>query len=277
MDNASAAADPGGTPAVARPVGSVRAALLVVEGLWAWYRRNWRATVVSSVVQPVLYLLALGFGFGSQVRPGEATQGLPYLAYLAPALLVAGAVQNAAGESTHPVLSSFKWARTYWGIIATPISPGQLVAGQLLWIALRLLTSGAAYLVVAALFGALTGPGVLLSLVFAVLAGMAFSAPLVAYSASVRDEGQGFNAVFRFVVVPMTLFAGTYFPVSQLPVWVWPLAWVTPLWHGTELARAAAFESMSPLPTLGHLAYLLAVLAVGVLLTRRQFTRRLLV
>ncbi|KAA2266148.1 ABC transporter permease [Solihabitans fulvus] len=258
-------------------VGSWRATWLVIEGLWTWYRRSWRATVVSSVLQPVLMLLALGFGFGSQVQPGDATGGLRYVAYLAPALLVSGAIQNAGGESTYPVLSAFKWQKTYWGVVATPISPGQLLSGQLLWIALRLLGSGAVYLAIAALFGAVTGPGVLLSLLFAVLAGMAFCAPVVAFSASRDDDGQGFAGLFRFVVMPMTLFAGTFFPISQLPAWVRPLAWLTPVWHGNELARGAAFGTLRPLATLGHVGYLVALLVAGALLACRLFRRRLAV
>jgi lipooligosaccharide transport system permease protein len=261
--------------ATGRVVGPVRAALLVVEGMWVWYRRNWRATAVSSVLQPVLMLLALGVGFGSQVRPGTATGDLPYVVYLAPALLAMSAVQNAAGESTYRVLSAFKWQRTYWGITTTPITPGELLGGQLLWIALRLLFSGAAYLVVATMLGAVRGPGMLVSLLFAVLTGMAFSAPVVAFSAGITGEGQEFNGLFRFVVLPMTLFAGTFFPVSQLPMVIRPLAWATPLWHGTELARGAAFGTLHWWPAAGHTAYLVGLLTLGALLARRRFRARL--
>ncbi len=257
--------------------GTPRAVALVVEGMWAWYRRNWRSSVVSSVLQPVLYLVALGFGFGSQVRAGEATLGLPYVQYLAPALLVASAVQTAAFESTYPVLSAFKWQRTYLGITATPISSSQLVAGQLTWITLRLAVSSAAFLLVAALLGALTGPGVLLSLVFALLTAMAFAAPVIAYAATIDGEGQQFNMIFRFVVLPMTLFAGTFFPTDDLPGWVRPLVWITPLWHGTELSRDAAFGSLQFLPTLGHVAFLVGLLVVGAHFARRNFLRRLAV
>ena len=98
------------------------AALRVVEGLWIWYRRNWRATVVSSMLQPLLMLVAFGVGFGSLIdssaRAAQATGGMPYLMYLAPALLAVSAVQTAAFESSYPILSSFKWRRTYEGIAA---------------------------------------------------------------------------------------------------------------------------------------------------------------
>ncbi len=260
-----------------RVVHPLWASVLIIEAFWTWYKRNWRSSVTSSVLQPVLYLVALGIGFGSQVEPSATTLGLPYVQYLAPALLVASALQTVSFDSTYPILSGFKWQRVYIGMAATPITAGQIAAGQLIWIALRLALTSAVFLLVATLLGAVTGPGVLLSLVFAVLAAMAFAAPVVAYSATVDGEGQQFNVIFRFIVMPMTLFAGTYFPVDQLPVWVRPLAWITPLWHGTELSRAAALGGLEPWPTIGHLAFLLAMLAVGCHLTRRNFIRRLAV
>jgi lipooligosaccharide transport system permease protein len=252
-----------------------RAALLVVEGFWIWYRRNWRATLISSVLQPLLFLLAFGVGLGTLVVSSEAIGGVPYLVYLAPALLAMAAVQNAALESTWPIVAGFKWQRTYEAVIATPVTSGQLLAGQLLWIALRLLFSAAAYLAVIALFGGITGWGALGSLVFAVLCGMAFSAPVVALAAATDRADSVFTALFRFVVLPMTLFSGTFFPVSQLPQWGQVLAWVSPLWHGTELARGAALGTLRPLPAAGHVAYLGVLLAIGVLLARWRFAKRL--
>ncbi|HEU0127856.1 MAG TPA: ABC transporter permease, partial [Pseudonocardiaceae bacterium] len=110
-----------------------RATLLVVEGRWIWYRRNWRATAISSLLQPLLFLVAFGIGFGSLIgtsdRAVQFTGGVSYLAYLAPALLVIGAVQTAAFESSYPILSAFKWQRTYWAVTATPVTSGQLAGG----------------------------------------------------------------------------------------------------------------------------------------------------
>ncbi|MCP3800952.1 ABC transporter permease [Allokutzneria sp. A3M-2-11 16] len=260
-----------------RVVGSVRASLLVVEGLWMWYRRNWRATVFSSVVTPILFLLSLGLGLGTQIRAGAVPGGSTYIAFLAPALLVSAAVQNAAMDSTYPILSAFKWQKTFWGIVSTPVTPGQILGGRFLWLAARLLFSGVAFMVVAAFFGGVQGPSVIVSLLVSVLAGLAFAAPIVAFAATIENEGQQFNLLFRFVVMPMTLFAGTFFPVSQLPVFVQPLAWITPLWHGTELSRGAAFGTLEVLPALGHLAYLLVWVVVGLVLARKYFRVRLTV
>lgn len=256
-------------------VGSVRASLLVVEQNWTWYRRNWKATLFSSVGLPVLYLLAMGLGFGSQVRAGSVPGGLTYVAYLAPALLPTGAVQTAAGECTFPILSGFEWSKIFLGITATPITPAQLVAGELVWVGTRLVVSGVAFLVVAAAVGAVTGPGILLSLVFGVLTGLAFAAPLISFSAVVDSNGTAFNVVFRFVVVPMSLFAGTFFPISQLPAWVRPVAWFTPLWHGTELARGAELGGLQWGSALLHIGFLVLLFAIGTWLACWRFRVRL--
>lgn len=259
---------------IGRVPGRVRATLLVTESFWVWYKRNWRATAVSTVVQPVLFLVALGLGFGSQVQPGAATGGLRYLEYLAPALLTATAVQIGAFESSYPVLGGFKWQSQFIAMAATPVTAAQIAIGTLTWTAIRIVGAGVVYLVVAAVLGALTGPAVILSLPTAVLTGMAVAAPVAAYSATLKSEAP-FSGLFRFIVLPMTLFAGTFFPVDTLPVWIRPLAWITPLWHGTEVARGVSFGWLELWPTVGHLAYLLALLGVGLWLTARHFRIRL--
>ena len=252
---------------------------LLVEHYWTWYRRNWRATAVSSVLQPLLFLLAFGVGFGSLIegtgRAAEATDGAEYLVWLAPALLAVSAVQSAAFESTYPVLSGFKWQRVYHAMVAGPISPAQVAAAHLSWVSLKLAGSGAIYIAVIAAFGGVRSPGIVVSLLAAVLTGAAVASLITAFSATLTNEGAAFATLFRFVVIPMTLFSGTFFPVDRLPGWVQPLAWVSPLWHGTELARAAALDRWDPRPAWGHLGYLLVLLAVGAWLAMRLFDRRL--
>lgn len=255
----------------------LRNALLRVEGHWVWYKRYWLTTAVFSVLQPVAFLAAIGIGFGSQVRPGAATGGLDYLVWLAPAMLAVGTVQNGIMESSWPVLSGFKWQQDYWAVTATPISAAELFAGQLIWAGLRLCVTAALFLAVAAAVGAVGSPAVLLALPIAVLGGVACAGPVMALAATLRREGNGFNVLFRFVVVPMTLFAGTFFPVASLPVWVRPLAWITPLYHATSLSRAASFGTGTFGGVLVHLGYLLALLLVGILLGVWRFRRRLVV
>ncbi len=256
-----------------------RAVGLVVEGHWMWYRRNWRAGAVSSVLQPLLTLIAFGVFFGRLAAAGggleQVTGGAPYLEYLTPALLCAAALQTAATESTFPVFAGFKWSKSYEGITATPVTPTQLATGQLIWVGLRVLVTSVVYLAVAAAFGGVRSVGVVAALAVAALTAVAFAAPVAALSASLHRENQVFNMLFRFVVVPMTLFAGTYFPITRLPEWAQVVAVVTPLWHGTELARDAVLDRGTLGADLGHLAYLIAWVVVGLALSRWRFRVRL--
>ncbi|MGW6449643.1 ABC transporter permease [Lentzea sp. NPDC055074] len=255
---------------------TLRASWFGFEKTWTWYRRNWRATAVSSFLTPVLFLLALGLGFGSQVQSTALIGGVPYLQYLAPALVVVTAVQGATFESTFPVMSQFMWQKSFIAMVATPITPAQVLYSQTMWIGSQLLLRSVVFVGVAAALGAAAGPGILLAIPVATLAGLAFSAPLVAYSATL-DKPDAFNNIFRFVLMPMTLFTGAFFPVSQLPDWLLPLVWLTPAWHGIELARGATFGTLDLLPALGHVGYLGALVVIGVALGVKFFHRRLAV
>jgi lipooligosaccharide transport system permease protein len=260
-----------------RALGSWRVAWLRVEGHWLWYRRYWHSNLFSSGLQPVLFLAAMGLGFGSQVVPGTATGGVEYLHYVAPAMLLLGAVWTAVGESSFPVLSGFKWQQHFVALISTPVTPGQILHGQLLWVALRLLLASAVYALVATFFGAWLNLGVLLVVLVGVLTGLACAAPVMAVAAATYDEGTRFVLMFRLVVIPMMLFAGTFFPVEEIPLGLRWLAWISPLWHGTELSRGVTLGGLEPLAGVGHLAFLLALLVVGSLIARRGFTKRLVV
>ncbi|MGW4484788.1 ABC transporter permease [Amycolatopsis sp. NPDC004368] len=261
--------------ATGRVVGPWRGAWLRVEGHWTWYRRHWVSTLYSTGLQPVLFLAAMGLGFGSQVQAGPATGGVSYLVYVAPALLVAGAAQQGVGDSTYPVLSGFKWQKDYLAVTATPVSPGQLVGAHFIWSGLKLTLAGTIYAVIAVLFGAWQNFGVVLVVLIGTLTGLACAAPMTALAAKTFDEGQRFGLLFRFVVMPMTLFSGTFFPITQIPVYLRWLAWLSPLWHGTQLSRAATLGGIGPLVALGHLAYLAALVAVGWALAHRWFFHRL--
>ncbi|MCX2949523.1 ABC transporter permease [Lentzea sp. NEAU-D7] len=255
---------------------TLRASWFAFEKTWTWYRRNWRATAVSGFLTPVLFLVALGLGFGSQVQSTALIGGVPYLQYLAPALVVVTAVQGATFESTFPVMSQFMWQKSFIAMVATPITPAQVLYSQMMWIGSQLFLRAVVFVGIAFALGAAAGPGILLAIPVAALAGLAFGAPLVAYSATL-EKPEAFNNIFRFVLMPMTLFTGAFFPVSQLPDWLLPVVWLTPAWHGIELARGLTFGTLNLLPALGHIAYLGALVGVGVVLGVRFFHRRLAV
>lgn len=257
----------------------VRPVARVVEGQAVWFARNWRAMLVTSLLQPLLALVSFGVLFGRLAADGpgldEVTGGVPYVVYLTPALLCATALLSAVTETTFPVFAGFHWQKNYQAITATPVTPGQLATGLLVWVGLRGLLGGTVYLAVAAGFGGVQSWGIVVSLLVAVLTGVSFAAPIAAFSASLKREGSAFNVLFRFVVVPMTLFAGTYFPIDRLPGWAEAVAVVTPLWHGTQLARGAALGTWEPGASAAHLAYLLAWAVTGFALASWRFRVRL--
>ncbi len=242
------------------------------------YRRTWRGSIYSSVLSPLLYLGAMGVGLGTLVDAhGTASRGgLSYLAFLAPGLLAAAAMQAAVEESTYPVLGSVKWRRTYLAAAASPLRPADIFHGHLLFTAMRLAMNSAIFLAVMAAFGAIASPWALAALPAAVLTGLAFAAPIEAWAITVTKD-TSFALVFRFGMIPLFLFSGTFFPVTQLPTWLRPLAYVTPLWHGVALCRSLTLGTASPGSALAHVAYLAAVAVVSIAAGHRSYRRRLYV
>jgi lipooligosaccharide transport system permease protein len=240
------------------------------------YRHYWRSSLISGVLEPALFLASMGLTLGVLVDRGPGLPGgISYLSFLAPGLLAAGAMQTGTAESTYPVLGAIKWDKTYEAVLATPTGVIDLLAGQLLYVAFRVTTSAALFLAVLSLFGAAQSPLVLLALPAAILTGLAFAAPVTAVSASIENDS-GFAALNRFLIIPMFLFSGTFFPVSQLPaVFEW-IAYLTPLWHGVSLARGLALGTLDAGAGLLHVGYLALWVVGGVLLARRAYRRRLL-
>jgi lipooligosaccharide transport system permease protein len=255
---------------------SAALALRSYEFWLAYYRRVWRGSVVSSIVNPVFYLAALGIGLGTLVNKSSAPPGgVSYAHFVAPGLLAAAAMQIGVTESTWPVLGSFKWTRQYFAMAATPLGPASILAGHQLFVASRIGVSCTAYLGVIAAFGGIASPYAVFAVPAAILTGLAFAGPVEAYAAS-TDSDTGFSALFRFGVVPMFLFSGTFFPISRLPEALEWIAYATPLWHGVDLVRGLILGTTGALRAFGHVAYLLAWTLVGLALARRRYARRLL-
>ena len=238
------------------------------------YRRMWRGNVVTSVVSPVVYLLALGVGLGVFVdRSADLPNGVSYLEFVAPGLMAATAMQIASFEASWPVLSAIKWDRQYHAMLATPLRVRDVILGHQAYFTFRLVLTATVYFVVIAAFGAVESPLGVLAIPVTVLVGLAFTAPLAAWAAHTQTE-VSFIAIFRFVILPMFLFSGTFFPISSLPKALEVVAWFTPLWHGVTLCRDLTLGDVSPVD-LAHVAYLLAFIAVGLVAARFTYTRRL--
>jgi lipooligosaccharide transport system permease protein len=253
--------------------------VLTLRALRAWftvYRRIWRSSVFSSTLGPLFYLGALGFGLGSLVdRHGTTGIGaVPYLAFVAPAILAMQAMQTALAESTFPVHGGLKWDYRYIAARATPLRPADIFRGHLLFIAIRLTMTSAIFLAIAAAFGSVRSAWAVAALPAAVLTGVAFAAPVAAWAITLQGETP-FNYAFRFGMTPLMLFSGTFFPLSRLPGWLRLVAYATPLWHGVALCRALTLGSLSAGSAAIHVGYLLGLTGLGVWAGSRCFTRRL--
>lgn len=233
--------------------------------------------MVSTFVSPTLYLLAMGVGLGSFVNKGAHTASLGHLSYLqfvAPGLAATAAALTAASESTFPVMGALKWNRTYYGMLATPLRVADVLAGHLIWIATRVTMAVAAYLVVMAAFGATPSLWTIAVLPAGLLIGMAFAAPLAAFAAT-QENDSAFSLIFRLGMIPLFLFSGVFFPISQLPVGLRVVAYATPLWHGVDLCRQLTLGTLSVAGGLGHVAYLSVLAALGYGAATRTFAARL--
>lgn len=241
------------------------------------YRRVWRGTVFGTIVSPILFLTAMGLGLGSLVPSMTTFGGVPYIVFLAPGLMAAQAMQTGTSESSWPVMSAFRWSKTYEAMIGTPQDVADIVLGHLYWLIIRIGIVTGVFLVVAFLFGAITSVTAILAWPAAILTGLAFAMPMAAWTATRRNE-QSFSIIFRFIITPLFLFSGTFFPIEQLPPVFQTLAWFTPLFHGVALTRALAIgHPIDPLVMLIHAAVLVALVVGGTLIALRTYRSRLVV
>lgn len=263
---------------VAVRTSSLDRTLSVTEWHARSYKRTWRATITTAFLNPVFFLLSVGVLLGQLIDDDQAALGgLSYVEFVAPGLLAATAMQIGANDAMWPVMAGIKWLRTYHAVLATPVRVAELVLGTMGWAAIRVFSAAVIFTAVAAVGGAITSGWALLAPFAATLCGLAFNAPISAFSASLEGGDDGwFPALNRFVLIPMFLFAGIFFPVSQLPDWLEPVAWVTPLWHGIELCRDLTTGTIELLPALVHVGYLTALVVVGTLVAVHFHQRALL-
>ncbi|TFD65627.1 ABC transporter permease [Cryobacterium ruanii] len=254
----------------------------------SWYVAEHRFRIMRSYAQtvlftaigsPLVYLYAMGVGLASLVDGNlgaNAVNGVGYLAFLAPALLASSAIAVASEEFTYPVILGFKWNPTFFGMNASSIQPGQIINGIVISVAARMLLTCAIFYVFMLVFGAVPGPLGFISVLVALLTGLAFGALVMAYTATLKDDTGQLAMVQRFVILPMTLFSGTFFPLDVLPPYLQWIGWISPLWHGTELSRVFAYGLSEPIwLSVVHAVYLTVLLVIGWIWARRLTVRRL--
>jgi len=244
---------------------------------WVGYLRTWKGDIGATFVAPVLYLASLGLGVGSLIGHGGRVASLhgTYLSFVAPALLATTAMQLALVRGTYDVWSACNpWSGAYRSMQATPLSTTGILVGHMTWVACRLAMASACYLAVSAAFGTVHSPEAVLTLLVGPLVGLAFAVPVAAYSVTARTDAP-FSMVFRLLMVPLFLFSGTFFPLSQMPVGLQWAANVLPLWHGVQLCRGLYVGDLGFGTAAADLAYLIGLTLAGYLVARRTYAWRL--
>jgi lipooligosaccharide transport system permease protein len=184
-------------------------------------------------------------------------------------------MQIAGTEASWPVLGSIRWTRVYYAMLATPLRIRDIVFGHQAWMATRVVSSCTVYLLVIVAFGGVHSWLAIFAVPACFLVGLAFSAPLAAYAATCETDS-AFVVVNRFALVPMFLFSGTFFPVTQLPRALEWVAYATPLWHGVNLCRSLTLGTAEWGLSIVHVVYLAAWGATGLAFALHTYRQRLL-
>jgi lipooligosaccharide transport system permease protein len=258
---------------------AARGALFVTEARlrtmlkWIWL------IISLAIANPVLYLISIGLGVGAYIDKntgGMGVDGVSYITFLAPALLATAAIQGAIDESVYPTLEGFKWNKTFFSMNATPLSGNHIAMGVFYNSLIRVIFTAVVYWFVMLAFGVLESSRAWLAIFTAIMAGAAFGALMQALAGLLENENIFFTVLNRFVIMPLFLFSGTFYPLTSMPIFLQWIGWISPLWHATELGRWLTYgHEISSLMLYVHFIFLNTLLIVGVIASRRIFTRRL--
>jgi lipooligosaccharide transport system permease protein len=183
-------------------------------------------------------------------------------------------MQNGIVESAFPVSRAVARGGSYGVTVSTPLDSTDIMLGHCLYMAFKLALGSVGFFLVMACFGAPQSWQAVWTVPAATLTGLAFATPTMGWAAKVA-EPRRVAGLFKWVVMPLYLFSGTFFPVSQLPGVLRAVAYATPLWHGVDLCRSLSLGTATVPRTAGHVCYLLVVVAAGLLLSARTYRRRL--
>ena len=241
---------------------------------------KWIWLIISlAIANPVLYLVSIGLGVGAYIDKntgGMGVDGVSYITFLAPALLATAAIQGAIDESVYPTLEGFKWDKIFFSMNSTPLSGNHIAMGVFFNSLIRVTFTAVIYWFVMLAFGVLESPRAWLAIFTAIMAGAAFGALMQALAGMLENEDIFFTVLGRFVIMPLFLFSGTFYPLTNMPIFLQWIGWISPLWHATELGRWLTYgHEISTLMLYTHFIFLNSLLLIGIIASRRIFTRRL--
>jgi lipooligosaccharide transport system permease protein len=254
-------------------LGGRRALLLIERNLRIFRRAPY--VIVSGALEPMFYLLGIGFGLGALVGdlPGPDGRPLPYGVFVAPGLLAASAMNGAMMEATFNFFFKLRYQKTYDAILSTPLAVGDIALGEVIWALMRGTVYAISFIAIAAVLGLIISPLAILAVPVALLIGFAFGAIGMAVSSFMRSW-QDFDLV-QLATLPMFLFSATFFPADAYPEPIRAVLALTPLYHGVELTRAVMTGIVGP-GNLVNVAYLVAMGLVGLVIVARRLDRIIL-
>ena len=257
--------------------------------VWApWYVAEYRlrnmskwlgAIVAFGLGNPVLYLLSVGIGIGALVDSTSGADnpiGVPYLTFLAPALLATAAIQSAMDETTFPTMQGFLWDKSFFAMISTQLMARDLVGGIMIASSIRCSFNTLIYAGVLVLFGAIPLTSVPVLVFAAIFAGISFACVMLAVTSFVKQDDGFYAIVGRFVLTPMFMFSGTFYPLESLPIYLQWVGWISPVWHATNLGRNLSYGlEVAPWLLAVHVLFMGAILVAGMIVATRKFASRL--
>jgi lipooligosaccharide transport system permease protein len=269
--------------------GSTKIVDVAQARIWApWFVAEYRlrnmskwlgAIIAFGLGNPVLYLLSVGIGIGALVDAnsgGVNPLGVPYLTFLAPALLATAAIQAAMDETTFPTMQGFIWDKSFFSMISTQLMARDIVGGIMIASSIRCIFNTVIYAAVLVAFGAIPLASVPVLVFAAIFAGISFAAVMLAVVSFVKQDDGFFAIVGRFILTPMFMFSGTFYPLESLPIYLQWIGWVSPVWHATNLGRNLSYGlDVEPWLLAVHVIFMGAILVAGMIVATRKFHSRL--
>jgi lipooligosaccharide transport system permease protein len=254
-------------------IGSRRSLRLIERNLLV-YKHSW-IVILSGFFEPLFYLLSIGFGLGALIGtiPGPGGEPISYQLFVAPALLASAAMNGAISEATFNFFFKLNYNKTFTSILSTPLSPGDVALGELMWALIRGGLYAVGFMVVMVVLGLVVSPWVVLAIPAALLIGFAFGAVGMA-ATSFMKTWQDFDLI-QLVVLPLFLFSATFYPIETYPDALRILVELTPLYQGVDLIRALTVGVITPV-LLFHVAYLLVMGFAGLWVVSRRLDKLLL-
>jgi lipooligosaccharide transport system permease protein len=257
--------------------------------MWApWFVAEYRlrnmskwlgAIVAFGLGNPLLYLLSVGIGIGALVDNTVGADnpiGVPYLTFLAPALLATAAIQAAMDETTFPTMQGFIWDKSFFSMISTQLMARDIVGGIMIASSIRCSFNTLIYAGVLVLFGAIPIASVPVLVFAAIFAGISFAAVMLAVTSFVKNDDGFFAIIGRFVLTPMFMFSGTFYPLESLPIYLQWVGWISPVWHSTNLGRNLSYGlEVAPWLLAVHVIFMAGLLLVAMFVATRKFGSRL--